>query len=63
VDAGLVVMESIRGRGELPRVCSFLRSLSNFKFADRSKGRGRKQASRVLACCVIDGGARTEGDT
>ena len=45
VDAGLVVMESVLGRSEPPRVCSFLRSLSNFKF----KGRGGKQVSCVLA--------------
>ena len=49
VDAGLVAMESIRGRSEPPRVCSFLRSLSNFKFTDRLKGRGGKQVSCVLA--------------
>ena len=60
VDAGLVAMES---GDEPPWVRSFLRSLSYFKFADRSKGRGEKQASRVLARCVIDAGARTEGDT
>ena len=59
MDAGLVAMES---GDEPPRVRSFLRSLSYFKFADRSKGRGEKQASRVLARCVIDAGARTEGD-
>ena len=63
VDAGLVVMESVRGRGEPPRVCSFLHSLSNFEFADRSKGRGGKQVSCVLACCVIDAGARIKEDT
>ena len=55
VDTGLVAMESVLGRGEPPRVGSFLRSLSNFQFADRSKGRGEEQASRVLARCVIDG--------
>ena len=49
VDAGLVAMESVRGRSEPPRVCSFLRSLSNFKFTDRLKGRGGKQVSCVLA--------------
>ena len=63
VDAGLVAMDSVRGLGEPPWVCSFLRSLSNLKFADRPKGKGGKQASRVLAHCVIDPGARIKVDT
>ena len=45
-----------RERGELPRVCS-LCSVSDFKFADRSKGRGRKQASRV----IYDGACQNRG--
>ena len=39
MDTGLVVMESVWGRGEPPRIGS----LSNFKFTDRSKGRDGKQ--------------------
>ena len=39
VDAGLVAMESIWGRGEPPRVCSFLRSLSNLSLLiDQKEG-------------------------
>ena len=34
-----------------------------FKFADRSKGRGGKQVSCVVACCAIDAGARIKEDT
>ena len=63
VDVGLVAMDSIRGLGELPWVCSFLRSLSNLKFAHRLKGKGGKQSSCVLARCVIDPGARIKVDT
>ena len=39
VDAGLVAMESVWGRGEPPRVCSFLRSLSNLSLLiDQKEG-------------------------
>jgi hypothetical protein len=56
---GLVASESVRGRvNRIGRVLS-----SNFRFADRSKGRGGNQASRVPARCVVDAGARIEGDT